>query len=447
MSGADAGTFARDQIRDTLKSAKGLHFSTSAENAQNNQQPDYFLGADGKLTPNPDKTTKNPDGSINIELQSQNKQEIDSKKLADQLQKAAVKDLIQYFLQNNPNGKVPQDWLDMLAKEPDLPPAPMQIFEPPSDTPAPPIVNPLPQTDGTQNQPTPQYDSDPQNVIGGGGDLAPSGGGGGGGGGGSGGGGGGGGGSDGGGTYNGGSDGSTSGPPSGGDIPPPSGQSGLSIVPGDGKGLEHLKEAIDRANSGGKPVSILQYGDSHIVQGTEAKTIESLMKGIAPTEYNVKALGGISANYPAAHAQEWLDQPIQQANPDLVILSFGSNDSAGNPNPEQYAKTYQNLIDEVRQRAPNASILIVGPTDGNSITGANKGNDLPGLDTVIQVQKEIAAKNGLDFMDMRQAMGGPGSIEKWHADGLAAGDELHFTGQGYQKIGQGIFEHLKTELA
>lgn len=236
-------------------------------------------------------------------------------------------------------------------------------------------------------------------------------------------------------------------PPPATDTPPPSGESGLEVNPGDtpgnDQGLDHLKQAIARASSGGPPVSILQYGDSHIVEGTQAKTIESLFSAVAPVQYATQAQNGISANYPSAHPQEWLDQPIAQSNPDLVILSFGSNDSASAVNPDQYAQTYQKLIDDVRQRAPEASILIVGPSDGNAITGANSGQDLPGLDTVIQVQKDIAARNGLSFFDLRESMGGPGSIEQWHAQGLAAGDELHFTSAGYEKLGQTIFAHIQ----
>jgi hypothetical protein len=46
------------------------------------------------------------------------------------LQKAAVKDLIGYFSQSHPGAKVPQEWLDQLQKEPDLPPAPSPISSP-----------------------------------------------------------------------------------------------------------------------------------------------------------------------------------------------------------------------------------------------------------------------------------------------------------------------------
>jgi lysophospholipase L1-like esterase len=209
-------------------------------------------------------------------------------------------------------------------------------------------------------------------------------------------------------------------------------------------GLGQLRTAIQRANSGGRPVSVLQYGDSHIAAGIEPKAIENSLRGLAPVDYQTKAKVGITADYPLHDPQNWLDQPIRQANPDLVILSFGSNDSAGAVNKQAYEQKYQHLVDEIRKRAPNASILVVGPTDGHTLD--HSGRTLPGIDSVIDAQKEVAAKNGLNFFDIRSAMGGPGSIDKWYANHLAGPDKLHFTTQGYQLLGKDIGDHIKEEL-
>jgi lysophospholipase L1-like esterase len=204
-----------------------------------------------------------------------------------------------------------------------------------------------------------------------------------------------------------------------------------------------LQAAIQRANSGGAPVRILQYGDSHIAGDTEPKTIESELSKLAPIDYSTMAKVGISASYPLQHEQSWINQPMQQKNPDLVVLSFGSNDSAGQVNKQAYEKQYETLVEKIRQQSPNASILIVGPTDGH---GSASGKPLPGLDNVIAAQKEVAAKYGLDFVDMRAAMGGPGSIDEWRAHGLAGPDKLHFTTKGYQLIAQTISGHLESSL-
>ena len=116
-----------DDIRGKLDKASSVNFTSAADDAKNGVKPDYILGEDGKLRANPDKTEPNKDGSVNIEVESKNKSEVQAKQYADKLQKAAIKDLISYFQQSHPKGRVPQDWLDQLAKEPDLPPAPVPI--------------------------------------------------------------------------------------------------------------------------------------------------------------------------------------------------------------------------------------------------------------------------------------------------------------------------------
>lgn len=141
------------QIKPILDKASGITITSPEQNQKSGQQPDFILGSDGRLRANPNKTTPSKDGSVNIEVQSSNKSEIDSKKLANQLQKAAIKDLISYFKRDNPTGKVPQDWLDQLNQEPDLPPPaeplntqPAQpVDQPPADQPNPPPPQDLPQ--------------------------------------------------------------------------------------------------------------------------------------------------------------------------------------------------------------------------------------------------------------------------------------------------------------
>ena len=64
------------------------------------------------------------DGKVNIQVEG-NKSEIDAKKLANDLQKQSIKDLIGYLKRDNPKARIPQPWLDILNSQPDLP-APVQ---------------------------------------------------------------------------------------------------------------------------------------------------------------------------------------------------------------------------------------------------------------------------------------------------------------------------------
>ncbi|MBS1956270.1 MAG: M15 family metallopeptidase [Cyanobacteria bacterium SZAS-4] len=146
-----------EQLRAVFDSATGVNFTSAADNQASGQQPDFYLGTDGVLRPNPNKKEPNADGSINIELQAKNKYDTDAKKFADQLQKAAIKDLISYFTRSNPSAKIPQDWLDQLSQEPDLPPAPVPIT---IDQPA--VIDPpAPPQDQPQDQPQPQPQPQP----------------------------------------------------------------------------------------------------------------------------------------------------------------------------------------------------------------------------------------------------------------------------------------------
>lgn len=426
-SGADAAAL----IGDINK----VHFTTAASDAAQHVEPDFILGKDGKLQRNPKKTEPNPDGSITIEVASDNTSELAATKAANELQRAWARDMIQRW-QNAPEHQgeqVPQEWLDLINAQ-DAPGPQQEGGQPPRGE----------QPPQQEAEPSPQDFPSSNGGTSSGGGYA-------------------------GGDYGGGGGGSGGGGAGGGGYERPSSTGGdgtvpqstdripnqpttdnpLPDVPGPtppGEGLSHFQQAIDRARSGGEPVRVLQYGDSHIVQGTEAKSIEQSLDQLAPTNYSTMAKGGISANYPLSHPQEWLDAPLQQNNPDLVILSFGSNDAAGPVDKDSYMQMYQKLIDNIHQRSPNADIVICGPTDGDSIVGANKGNTLPGLDTVIEAQKEIAARNHLQFVDQRAMMGGPGSIEQWHDKGLSAGDKLHFSAEGYGVLGESIANHIKNAL-
>ena len=206
-----------------------------------------------------------------------------------------------------------------------------------------------------------------------------------------------------------------------------------------------LRQSIVRAAHGGRPVSILHYGASHVAGGTEAQTIATLFQEKFPVTYTTKAKRGVSALYPLENKVDWLSEPIAKAQPDLIILAFGNNESASRINSQSYKKSYEELVREVQRRAPGASIMLVGPTDGCSIRGANKGHLLPGLEQVIQVQREVAHEFGLDYYDFQEAMGGRNSIYQWKARGLVSGDMLHFSKQGYQILGKMLFNHVMEQ--
>ncbi|QQR57123.1 MAG: hypothetical protein IPG59_19380 [Candidatus Melainabacteria bacterium] len=204
--------------------------------------------------------------------------------------------------------------------------------------------------------------------------------------------------------------------------------------------IARLQAAVERANNGGKPLTVVQFGDSHVAANTLPDSIKAQLNKIAPTDFQAVAKGGVSSNYPVLHAQQWLDGPIKDKKPDLVIISFGSNDANGPFNDAQFRGRYQKLIDEIKQRSPNSAILVVSAADGNV-----KGRPLQGIDGVVNAQKDLAQKNGLMFLDLREKMGGPGSINRWREQKLASPDLLHFSPGGYRKIGEMTVDALREQ--
>lgn len=128
-----------ESIRPALDNARGVNFTTAAENAANNAQPDFFLGEDGQLRANPNKTAPSADGKLNVQMEGPaNASEIEAAKVANQLQKQAAQEMISYFQKNNPGAEIPQHWLNMLNKDPELPTSiPRNTPETAAPTPAP----------------------------------------------------------------------------------------------------------------------------------------------------------------------------------------------------------------------------------------------------------------------------------------------------------------------
>lgn len=128
-------------VKPVLDKASAINYSSAAENQAAGVEPDFILGTDGQVRPNPKKTSPNADGSINVQVEGGGadvQDKIQALKQANENQKASIREMIRYFQKNNPNAKIPGEWLDQLEKQPDFP-------SPSSRRDAPPQVSPQPQ--------------------------------------------------------------------------------------------------------------------------------------------------------------------------------------------------------------------------------------------------------------------------------------------------------------
>ena len=131
-----------------------------------------------------------------------------------------------------------------------------------------------------------------------------------------------------------------------------------------------------------------------------------------------------------ARAQHYLTQPdflksLNHLNPDLIILSLGTNDVYDKDVNLSKIKEHFHLLLKELSIISN-SILICSPAD-HMIQTKESNPNLALLSDFLKTQ----AGEKIAFWDFNKLMGGEGSIMNWHEEKLAYHDLIHFTKAGY----------------
>jgi lysophospholipase L1-like esterase len=154
------------------------------------------------------------------------------------------------------------------------------------------------------------------------------------------------------------------------------------------------------------------------------------LEGASGAIYSPLAFNGARLSWTRAIPDGLFQAQMKAEAPDLVILAFGTNE-ANEPefSPDQYRRELDATLARFEQAAPRAALLLVGPPDGQLRQGTSGS-----LSSVIAIQKAAAEARGGLFVDQREAMGGPGSMESWFRQGWANRDRVHLSATGYQRL-------------
>lgn len=172
-------------------------------------------------------------------------------------------------------------------------------------------------------------------------------------------------------------------------------------------------------------------------------TLETNRRGVQYDSLGVNgAFIGLLAHY--IDEQHWAEQ-LRHRRPDLVIIGYGANESQFERLPmDQYERDTKEVIRRIRQALPDASIMFVGPMD-RGMRGPGGGIiTRPMIPRLIAYQRRIAAETGCAFFDTYSAMGGGGTVARWHESKpkLMGGDLTHPTAQGAETVGTLIFDAI-----
>ena len=186
-------------------------------------------------------------------------------------------------------------------------------------------------------------------------------------------------------------------------------------------------------------------------------------------------LAGATADVTRRWTRQLVANDIAHLKPDLIVWGYGTNEGFNDGlNLNAYEKTVTSFLAFLREQAPGADLLFVGPADSarlprfanhlrrsascRQLTPAETANydklvsrragvlriwhAPPKLVAVRGVLQDMAETQNAGFWDWSAAMGGSCSIHRWAQQKLAAGDHVHLSNKGYDRSAALFVDHL-----
>lgn len=132
---------------------------------------------------------------------------------------------------------------------------------------------------------------------------------------------------------------------------------------------------------------------------------------------------------------------IVDLRPDLVIMSFGTNEAHGRRyTASEHTVAMRNLLDALKKDCPDVAFLMTTPP-GAYVRNGRRGRVInPRTQLVVENELKFARENGIAIWDMYDIVGGKQrACLNWSAAGMYQRDKIHFTREGY--VLQGLLLH------
>jgi len=147
---------------------------------------------------------------------------------------------------------------------------------------------------------------------------------------------------------------------------------------------------------------------------------------------------------PSARGRDMLpwDEGVQRQGlrllaPDLVTLAYGTNESGGDrQSMRRYEQDLRRVVRRVTRAAPEASCLLMGPTDWCERRRDGEWAPRERTSAIVEAQRRVAAAEGCGYFDVVAFQGGAGSMPRWVEAGLAHDDHAHLTDGGHLRLAE-----------
>jgi lysophospholipase L1-like esterase len=220
-------------------------------------------------------------------------------------------------------------------------------------------------------------------------------------------------------------------------------------------------------------VCVLQIGDSHVRSHEITSAFHALLADVfgnaAAQIVNVRSHSGIverngengiishCIGINGATSRNFLDETyiakIDSLQPDLLIVSLGTNESAGNYKADSHYGWMEQLYSALKEKCPDAAILYTTPPGSfkavysqsrrrknrRTVGFAENKNTRRVADTIVR----FAAGYSLACWDLFSIAGGEGNAcENWEKAGYFGRDKIHFSMEGYRTQGRLLYDAL-----
>ena len=164
---------------------------------------------------------------------------------------------------------------------------------------------------------------------------------------------------------------------------------------------------------------------------------------------SVHGVGVNGASVPSYLRCDDFERDLDLIKPDLIIFGIGINDAAEKDfDKETFKQNYAELISIMQRVNPDCALLFVTNNDSFKRKRAKKKRvyEVNTNATIVQQAfMEMAEEYGGVVWDQFDVMGGLKSMQAWEKAGLAQKDKVHFTREGYQLMGDLLYNALITD--
>lgn len=140
---------------------------------------------------------------------------------------------------------------------------------------------------------------------------------------------------------------------------------------------------------------------------------------------------------------------VRRRDPDLYTLFYGTNEATDENQPiSVYRANLREVLTLLRDAAPEASCLIIGPGDFPRELEEDVWIPRPRVAEIVEAQRDIAYEMGCGFWDTLAFMGGVNSMHEWATSRpqMASRDHIHFTKRGYVRLGLGVIDAMMASF-